>query len=397
MATFEYQAVTRGGRMMKGTLEAASATQAGEILSEMQLTVNTVEKAPRQRPASRIGRNEFLLFNQQLASIAKAGIPLERGLRELTADIESKSLRKLVNELADDLESGTSIEDAFDKRRNMFPPLYSHILQAGIKTGRLGEMLTSLNHHIEATNTTRRIVMEAISYPLVVLSLAAVLSLLIFKFVVVHFRAILGNMGEYLPRITRFCLSISDHIVEFWIWVGVLIAAFILIWLLLKNFRSGRLLQEAFLMKLPVLGRVYHRGLLGRLTDSIALLVGAGCDMPSCLRLSAGATGSETMIRESEIIARHLEQGENIVEAGMGCSKIPPLLMYSMQLGAQRNELQDNLYSLSEMYAQQVRTNQARLQAFLMPIMLIAVGLSIAFVVIAMFMPMVGMMNAVSK
>lgn len=396
MATFEYQAITDGGRMMKGTLEAASADQASEILGEMQLTVNSIEKAPRQRPASRIGRNEFLLFNQQLASITKAGIPLERGLRELTADIESKSLRKLVTELAEDLERGTSIEDAFNKRREMFPPLYGHILQAGIKTGRLGEMLTSLNHHIEASNTTRRIVLEAISYPMVVLSLAAVLSLIIFRGVVVHFRAIFSDMGESLPAITRACLSISDHIVEFWIGVGIIIVAFVALWLLLRRFRKGRLIREAMVMQLPALGRVYHRGLLSRLADSMALLVGAGCDMPSCLRLSAAATGSETMIAESEILARNLEQGDNIVEAGAGCSKIPPLFMYSVQLGAQRNELQDNLYSLADMYSQQVRTNQARLQVLLMPIMLIAVGLVIAFIVIAMFMPMIGMMDAVS-
>jgi len=395
MVTFEYQAITVAGRMMKGTLEAASHGEANEMLAGMGLKVNSIEKTQRQRPSSRIGRNEFLLFNQQLASIAKANIPMERGLRELAADIESSSMRKLVTELAADLESGTSIEDAFNSRREIFPPLYGHILRAGIQTGRLGEMLTSLNHHIEASNTTRRIVFEAISYPLVVLGLAAVLSLVVFRLVVVQFRSIFEDMGASLPYATRICLYIAEHIIEFWCGVGIIIGVFCLAWVLLGRFRTGRLIREAIILKTPVLGRVYHRGLLGRLADSTALLVGAGCDMPSCLRLSAAATGSETMVSQGEILAHHLEQGENIIEAGTYCTKIPPLFMYSVQLGTQRNELQDNLYSMAEMYAQQVRTNQSRLQAFLMPFMLIIVGICIAFIILTMFLPMVGMLDGV--
>jgi len=202
-------------------------------------------------------------------------------------------------------------------------------------------------------------------------------------------------MGASLPYATRICLYIAEHIIEFWCGVGIIIGVFCLAWVLLGRFRTGRLIREAIILKTPVLGRVYHRGLLGRLADSTALLVGAGCDMPSCLRLSAAATGSETMVSQGEILAHHLEQGENIIEAGTYCTKIPPLFMYSVQLGTQRNELQDNLYSMAEMYAQQVRTNQSRLQAFLMPFMLIIVGICIAFIILTMFLPMVGMLDGV--
>ena len=109
MATFEYNALTSAGRLMKGTIEAGTNQEAGELLKQMQLVVNSVEKARPEKPKTAIGRNEFVLFNQQLASITKAGIPLERGLRELAGDISSRSMRRLVDAVADELEAGGSM------------------------------------------------------------------------------------------------------------------------------------------------------------------------------------------------------------------------------------------------------------------------------------------------
>ena len=136
MATFEYNALTSAGRLMKGTVEAGSREEAGELLKQMELTVNSIEKVKAAKPRTAIGRNEFMLFNQQLASITKAGIPLERGLRELASDISSRSMRKLIDSIAGELEAGTSIEEAFEKRQKRFPPLYGRILKAGVEAGK---------------------------------------------------------------------------------------------------------------------------------------------------------------------------------------------------------------------------------------------------------------------
>ena len=175
MATFEYSAMTASDRLMKGIIEAGSMQEATELLEQMRLKVNSLEKARPERPKTLIARTEFLLFNQQLASLTKAGIPLEKGLRELSKDVASRPMRKLINSIAIDLEAGMSIERAFEKRKEHFPPLYGRILKAGVETGRLSEMLTSLNRHIEITNQTRRIVFEATAYPAVVFVMGSVI------------------------------------------------------------------------------------------------------------------------------------------------------------------------------------------------------------------------------
>jgi type II secretory pathway component PulF len=398
MATFEYNALTAAGRLMKGTIEAGTCEEAGKLLSQMQLTVNSVEKAKAEKPKTAVGRNEFMLFNQQLVSLTKAGIPLERGLRELSNDVGSKSMRKLIDAVASDLEAGVKIEEAFEKRQKAFPPLYGRILKAGVETGRLSEMLTSLNRHLEMANQTRRIIFEAMAYPAVVLTLGSIIVTFIFLFLIPQFTSILTEMteGKRLPKLTQLFLSMAENVVPFWIAVGFIVAAIVFLVASLSTFSAGRRFKESLFMKIPVIGRVYHSSVLSRMAEAMAMMVAAGCDMPACLRLAAGTTGSEKIVLESEILARGVEQGTNILEAGQFCRIIPRLFLYSIQLGAQRNELQDNLYSLGQMYAEQARCGQGRLQAVLLPIMLIVVGGILAMAILAMFLPMIQIVTTLS-
>ena len=384
---------------MKGTIEAGSRQEAGELLQQMQLTVNAIEKAEAPKPKTAVGRNEFMLFNQQLASLTKAGIPLERGLRELANDVSSKSMRKLVDNIAGELEAGVSIEEAFEKRQKGFPPLYGRILKAGVETGRLSEMLTSLNRHLEMANQTRRIIFEAMSYPAVVLVLGAIIVTAIFLIIIPQFGPILMEMtgGARLPKLTRSFLSMAENIVPFWITIGFLIAAIVFVFMALSSFPAGRRFKESVFLKIPVIGRVYHSSVLSRMAEAMAMMVAAGCDMPACLRLASGTTGSENLLLESETLARQVEQGANILEAGQFCKIIPRLFLYSIQLGTQRNELQDNLYSLGQMYAEQARYGQARLQAVLLPIMLIIVGGILATAILSMFLPIIQIITTLSS
>jgi type IV pilus assembly protein PilC len=202
--------------------------------------------------------------------------------------------------------------------------------------------------------------------------------------------------GQLNPITTTF-LAIPSHIIPFWIVVAFLIAAIFVVLAILSASSAGRRFKESLFMKIPVIGRVYHSSILGRMAEAMAMMIAAGCDMPDSLRLSSGATGSEKLIAESEAIAEQIEQGTNILEAGQFCRTIPRLFLYSIQLGTQRNELQDNLYSLGQMYADQAKCGQSRLQAVLLPIMLIIVGSVIATAVLAMFLPMIQVITSLGS
>jgi type II secretory pathway component PulF len=397
MAIFQYHALTTGGRLMKGTLEAGSPDEAAEMLRDMDLEVSALEKARPELPRTPVGRNEFLLFNQQLASIAKAGVPLERGLRELARDVSSKSMRRLVEDIAADLEKGVPIEQAFEKRQKQFPPLYGRILKAGVETGRLSEMLTSLNRHLELAGHTRRIIFEAVSYPAVILTLAAIIITGVFAFIIPQFVPVLQEMvGGPLNPVTVAVFRLSENLIPFWLVVGVLIGGLVVAVSMLSSRPAGRRFEEMLFLHLPVLGRLYHNSVLSRMAEAMAVLVGAGCDIPEALRLGAVASGSGRMALESEVAAQQIERGTNILEAGQGMNMLPRLFLYSIQLGAQRNELQDNLYSLGQMYADQARAGQSRLQIILLPMMIATLGCVIAVAILAMFLPMIQVVTSLS-
>ncbi len=398
MATFEYNAMTATERLMKGVIEAGSMQEATELLEQMKLKVNSLEKITLEKPKTPIARTEFLLFNQQLASLTKSGIPLEKGLRELSKDVASKSMRKLIDSIAKDLETGMSIERAFEKRKEHFPPLYGRILKAGVETGRLSEMLTSLNRHLEVSNQTRRIIFEAMAYPAVVFVFGAVIMTFVLIFLTPKFKEILQEMvgGGGLPAITNLFFSLSDNILYFWLVVGCIVAAIILINSILWTFPEGRRIRESIILHIPALGPLYHSTILSKMAESMAMMVAAGSDMPTCLRLGADAAGSEILRREGEMIAGQIEKGTAIIEAGQYCSVMPRFFLYSIQLGSQRNELQENLRGLADMYAQQVRSAQVRLQGLLLPVMIIIVGVFIMMCVLGMFMPMIKIISTLN-
>lgn len=396
MALFAYQSVTESGRLMTGTVEASTPEQAEQMLREMRLHVNAIEKVKDRPPQTAVGRNEFLLFNQQLASLTQAKIPLERGLRELAADAGSGKMARLIHEITDDLERGVSLDEAVEKRKAHFPPLYSQILKAGLETGRLSEMLTSLNRHLEVELQTRRIIVEAMCYPAVVLALMAVIFTFLMVAIVPTFAEVMRDMSDSrarLPYLTEIIFALSRYVWYFWAAVGIAAGAAAAGWTMLSATAAGRRMREAVFLKLPLVGRVYESGLLARLSEAMAVLTAAGCTLPLTVRLAGQSSRSELMKQDCEMLAGQLEQGEGILEGGMGCRIIPRLFLYATQLATQRNELYDSLTNLGQMYAQQTIARQGRTRALLMPMMIIFIGGVVGSVVLALFLPMVTMIQ----
>ncbi|MHC4529356.1 MAG: type II secretion system F family protein, partial [Planctomycetota bacterium] len=172
-------------------------------------------------------------------------------------------MRKLIDAVADELEAGVSIEEAFEKRQKYFPPLYGRILKAGVETGRLSEMLTSLNRHLETGAQTRRIIFEAITYPGMILVTAIVVATLVFSFIVPQFEPILTEMVDgQLPALTVALFAGARNWLPFWIVVAVLAVAALALAAVLSSSRQGRMFRESIVLRLPIIGRIYRSGLL---------------------------------------------------------------------------------------------------------------------------------------
>ena len=396
MALFEYRSVTTGGRLMTGTIEAADIEQAKTSLDDLNLQITELEKTKEPAAPKSIGHNEFVLFNEQLASLTKAGIPLEQGLRELAHDAGSSKMRALINDVANDLEQGLPIDQAVQKRQKDFPPLYGMILKSGVETGRLSEMLTNLNRHLQVELRTKRIFIESLTYPAVVLAATALIVSGLLLFVVPAFGEVLSDMSNgkaRLPFLTQLVLNMADHVHDFWLVVGIVFAVAAFLWKSLSVTTGGRRSKEHFFRLLPLVGRVFRNGLMARFSECMSVLINAGCTLNDAVELSGRSSSSELLKQDCAILASQLKQGANFLEAGMGCKTIPRLFLYSVQLGAQRNELKENLNSLGRMYAAKTFSLQSQMQALLEPLLIIFLGGIVGTIVLAMFLPMVKMME----
>ncbi|MHC5084509.1 MAG: type II secretion system F family protein [Planctomycetota bacterium] len=396
MALFEYRSVTTAGRLMTGTIEAGDIEQAKSSLSEMGLQVTELEKTKESMAPKSIGHNEFVLFNEQLASLTKAGIPLEQGLRELAQDAGSAKMRSLINGVANDLEQGLPIDQAIQKRQKDFPPLYGLILKSGVETGRLSEMLTNLNRNLQVELRTKRIIIESLTYPAVVLVAAALIVSGLLLFVVPTFGEVLYDMSggkAGLPFLTEFVLDVSAHVWDFWLGLGIVVGVTVFCWKSLSFNTAGRRTKEHFFRSLPLIGRVFRNGLLARFSECMSVLINAGCTLNDAVELSGQSSSSELLKQDCGILAAQLNEGSNFLEAGMGCKTIPRLFLYSVQLGAQRNELKENLNSLGRMYAAKTFSLQSQMQGLLEPLLIIFLGGTVGTIVLALFLPMVKMIQ----
>ena len=395
MAQFRYQGMTPTGESMSGTLEADSPDRAQALLAAMQVKVYSLEPAPKEPPPTRLGRAEFLLFNEQLAAITKAGLPLEKALRQVAGEVQSGRLRRAILELAAELEAGRPLEEAFARHQRSFPYLYGRIIQAGVRTGRLSDMLASLSRHLEMAGQTRRIVQDALTYPALILTLASIIVTGLLLYVVPTFRSafeetvgVLGARQLAVPWNVAALFWMSDHVARLWILLGCLVGGLVALRLLLATSDAGRRWWERGVMAVPALGRLYHRTHLARLCDAMAILVGSGCDLPGALRLAGGASGSPNLVADCENLALAVEAGHFPDPREAGAPHVPALMIYSMRLGSQRNDLEASLYSLSDMYTRQARHLQANLQAVLLPVMIVLLGAVIAFVITALLAPL---------
>ncbi len=396
MPQFHYQALTSGGRTMSGRLDAETHDDAAATLAQMGLSVRALELAPPSPPQTPLGRSEFLLFNQQLAAVALADIPLEQGLRQLASDVQSPRMRAAIASIADELERGTPIDEAMTHHGRALSPLYAAIVRAGVRTGRLGEMLTSFTRHLQFAAETRRILYEALTYPVFVFVLAMAVMGLIFAFVVPEVGMIYEGMEVRLPTLTVLSLSIARNLETIAIVLLALVAAPILVPLAMRSSPTWARLREAALLRVPIFGNLYRRALLARLTDALAILVGSGSDLPTALRSSGEAADSEMVKADCERLAVTIERGGDIHLAGPKTALVSPMIVYTLSVRAQGGELADNLYTLSEMYALQARQAQGVLHALLTPILIVFLGLVVVFIMAAVFAPMISLVQNVS-
>jgi type II secretory pathway component PulF len=399
IAAFAFRAQSAGGDAVTGTINAATVAEASRQLHALQLRaieLDPVRAEPRR--SKPLTGDDFQAFNMQLAHLATAGLPVEKSLRLIAQDMRSGAMAASVNQVAADLESGRSLPEAFAKHASQFPPLYSEMLGAGIRTGNLPGMLLSLGRHLDLVKRLRGMIWRSASYPIMVMvSLMGVISFLGI-FVLPQFNNIFREFKVELPAITQFALNLSEFLVSYWpILLGIIILLFVGLPLLLRLQPPliQQKIKETLLFPIPIIGPAMRRNLLARWCDALKLGVEAGMDLPAAITMAGQAIGSPRLIADGAILVQAINAGQPLAESAH-TRLIPPTVTTVIALAADKNDLPSGLNTLGEMFQQQAEMQIAMIPTVLTPVLIMLIAVVIGFVVIAMFAPMIALISSVS-
>lgn len=397
MAWYEYRAVTRGGTLMAGRVEAPDHDRAMAELVGIGLEVRELNESSAPKPGKGgISSEDLIFFNEQLASLAEAGIALDDGLAQLARDVESPHLRRWIQGLVEDLRRGIALDEAIAARESGLPVLYSRVVKAGIETGELPATLLNLNQHLRFAGATRRIMWETLSYPLLVATLAVLIASFFFIMLVPQFEEIFADFDTRLPGLTLFMLYVSHLAVPVLLIAALALLAIMVTWRLMRLSKSGRAVRESVLSNIPVIGRIHRASLIARFFRAVSTAIATGIPLPSALRLGAGATGSGPLISDADFLATEVEQGKSVFVANQSTSIIPPLFGFCVQTAAGRDALPQAIDKLAHSYESRAVHSQTMLRAILFPLMIIALGCFLGLCILAMFLPLVSLIQCMT-
>jgi type IV pilus assembly protein PilC len=392
--TFAYRAQSIDGQPLSGTIDADSADLARERLESLRLRVIDLSPAASPGGGRALRGEDFITFNQQLAQLAATGLPLEHGLRLIAQDMRRGKVANTIRQIAEELEKGEPLAQAFEKRAGQFPPAYGQLIQAGVTTNNLSGMLLNLSEHQRTLARLRSSLWRAVAYPLTVfIALCGVVAFL-GVWVLPQFENIFRMWGAKLPAITAFLLDNYTLITWIAIGAGGLVVLMLIVWRVLKIFGKEGGIRDGVVLRLPLVGPVLRRSAVSRWCDAVKLGVMGGMDLPAAMRMGADAVGSNRLRRDADILAKRLESGQPI-DSRERLSLIPGTVTASIELSSRQGGLAQTLGTLATMYQQQALAKVNLIPALLTPTLLALLTLIIGFIVLAMFTPFIGLLQAI--
>jgi type II secretory pathway component PulF len=393
--SFAYQGQTPDGLRMSGTVDAQDVGEATRRLVELGLRVTEIAPAAQRPPRPRALRaSDFAAFNQQLATLAKAGLPLEHGLRLIAADLRAGRLSRTIELVALELERGTPLPEAFEKHSRQFPPLYGRLVGAGVRSGNLPGVLFNLGRHLELVQRLRESLWRALAYPIaILLGLGVVLSV-IGIYVLPKFEDVYRDFGLRLPEVTRLLLKTAHYVPYAAIAVFVVAIGLPLLWLALRAAGREGVVTDFVARFVPVVGPVIRRSLAARWCDLLRVAIASGMDLPAAIRLASEATGSPALIRDGEQLASQLESGQPLEPRRH--AMLPPSVPATIQFSSGFNDLPSTLDALSEMSQRQAELRVAAIPAIVTPAFVLGIGFAVGFIVLGLLAPIIALIQGIT-
>jgi type IV pilus assembly protein PilC len=386
---------TPGGEITEGIYIADSEARLRHELEEKGLFVLSLQQrgslgrlafgAGRRR---RIGRQEFLIFNQELATLLKAGMPLVQSLDILRQRVSNPTFKSVLDGVYDKVKAGTALSDAFAEHQDLFPKVYAASLMAGERSGNLDAVIRRYVAYEKVIGAVRRRTISALIYPAVLVTLMIVLIGIIVVRVVPAFSEFYSNFGKELPLSTRIVVGLSNVVVgNLWlILLGIVGGAFaIAAWV---RQPGQRVHLDQMLLELPWAGQTVRKFSTSQLARTLSTLLGGGIPLVNALEISSAAMTNRYLAAEIGEVTRRVREGQSFAAALRVRPVFPDVAVKMVEVGESTGALQEMLNSLAEFYDEEIETEVARFITLIEPLILVIMGIVIAMVVLALYMPL---------
>lgn len=399
--TFVYKVRDSQGQVIEGELAADSATVVTAKLREMgYIPIEIQKKEEGLKREITIGGNkvklkDLAIFSRQFATMINSGLSLLRSLNILAEQTESKPLRETIKQVRDDIEGGGSLSSALAKHPKVFNDLYVSMARSGETGGNLDLVLLRLAEAIEKQVALKGEIKSAMTYPVVVFVMVVLIVTAMLIFIVPMFENLYKELGGTLPAPTRMLIALSNIIKGFW-WLVVLlgVASFFALraW---KKTDSGKMFLDAFKIKVPVFGPLFHKVSLSRFSRTLADLIRSGVPILESLDIVSGTVNNAVVAKAILAVEESVKTGESIARPLLDHPVFPPMVVQMIAVGEETGALDTMLTKIADFYDQEIEATVKALTSLIEPILIAVMGAAVGGMVISLYMPMFNIVNLI--
>jgi len=395
---FRCRVASATGQIMEATYVAESEARLRHELEEKGLFLLSVQgrgavkiggfriRLPQRR---KVSNDQFLIFNQELATLLKAGLPLVQSLDILRRRVQSPIFKAALDDVYERVRAGTALSDAFEAQ-HLFSGVYTASLMAGEKSGGLEQVLRRFVQHSKVIASVRKHVVSALIYPAVLVALSmAVVSYIVFN-VVPQFRDFYAEVGhgKQLPFSTRVLVAFSTSVIQDAVWIAGGVALVVVLVLATLRQPENRKRFDAFLLRVPYFGPLIRKFSVSQVARTLATLLSGGIPLVNALEISANATGNRAIAATLAVVARQVREGRSLASTLTDRRMFPNVAVEMVEVGESTGALAEMLNNIADFYDEETETSLERFSNLIQPILLIVMGVILAGLIMSLYMPL---------
>jgi len=398
MAVYTWKGKNRYGDVVGGDRVGASVDEVARSLQKEQVTIISV--APKKIAPSipflkreKVRLKELAVYSRQLSVLIDAELPLIQSLTILAEQQKNKYFKKVINTIKDDVEAGSTLNQAKRKHPKVFDDLYCNLVGSGEQSGSLDVMLRRLAEYIEKTVKLRSQVRQAMIYPVAIIIFAVIVAIFLLWKVIPVFASIFIELGADLPLLTAVVVKMSNFVQSYIIFIVLGIIAFVLLFRYYRKTPQGRWTVDRMLLKLPLFGKLLNKVAISRLTRTMATLISGGVPMLESLKITSSTAGNVLIEKQIMETRRLVSEGKTLHDAFKEAGNFPLMLTQMVNVGEATGTLDEMLTKLANFYDDEVETSVAALLSIMEPVLLICVGGLVGSLVVSMYLPIFSLMQ----